>query len=49
MIDHTASRMDLRRLPSEREIADPVVFLLSGLASAITGQTLTVDCGEFHT
>ena len=48
VIDHTASRMDLRRLPSEREIADPVVFLLSGLASAVTGQTLTVDCGEFH-
>lgn len=46
---HTAEKMDLRRLPGEREIVDPVVFLLSDAASAITGQTLTVDCGEFHT
>lgn len=46
---HTASTIDLRRLPSEREIVDPVLFLLSDGASAITGQTLTVDCGEFHT
>lgn len=46
---HTAEKMDLRRLPSEREIVDPVLFLLSDGASAMTGQTLTVDCGEFHT
>ena len=46
---HTAERMDLRRLPAEAEIVDPVLFLLSGRSSAITGQTLTVDCGEFHT
>lgn len=46
---HTAEKMDLRRLPTESEIVDPVVFLLSDAASAITGQTLTVDCGEFHT
>jgi len=45
---HTAEKMDLRRLPSEREIVDPVLFLLSEGASAVTGQTLTVDCGEFH-
>ena len=32
-----------------REIVDPVLFLLSDAASAVTGQTLTVDCGEFHT
>ncbi|MCT1433446.1 SDR family oxidoreductase [Dietzia maris] len=46
---HTAEKMDLRRLPTEREIVDPVLFLLSDAASAVTGQTLTVDCGEFHT
>ena len=45
---HTAEKMDLRRLPTEREIVDPVLFLLSDAASAVTGQTLTVDCGEFH-
>ncbi|MFN3338275.1 MAG: SDR family oxidoreductase [Dietzia sp.] len=47
--EHTAAKMDLRRLPTEREIVDPVLFLLSDAASAVTGQTLTVDCGEFHT
>lgn len=46
---HTAAKIDLRRLPTEREIVDPVLFLLSDKASAVTGQTLTVDCGEFHT
>ncbi|HHX84926.1 MAG TPA: SDR family oxidoreductase [Actinomycetales bacterium] len=46
---HTAAKMDLRRLPTEDEIVDPVLFLLSDRASGITGQTLTVDCGEFHT
>lgn len=46
--DYTAARMDLRRLPSEDEIVDPVLFFLSDRSSAITGQTLTVDCGEFH-
>ena len=46
---HTAAKMDLRRLPTEQEIVDPVLFLLSDAASAVTGQTLTVDCGEFHT
>ena len=47
--EHTAAKTDLRRLPNEREIAGPVLFLLSDMASAMTGQTLTVDCGEFHT
>lgn len=46
---HTAAKMDLRRLPTEDEIVDPVLFLLSGRSSGMTGQTLTVDCGEFHT
>ncbi|TCW23653.1 NAD(P)-dependent dehydrogenase (short-subunit alcohol dehydrogenase family) [Dietzia cinnamea] len=46
---HTAEKTDLRRLPDEAEIVDPVLFLLSDAASAVTGQTLTVDCGEFHT
>ena len=46
---HMAEKMDLRRLPTEQEIVDPVLFLLSGRSSAVTGQTLTVDCGEFHT
>ena len=46
--DETASTVDLRRLPQPDEIADAVVFLASPMARAITGQTLDVDCGEFH-
>ena len=46
--DETAAGLDLRRLPEPDEIADAVVFLASPLASAITGQCLDVNCGEFH-
>jgi NAD(P)-dependent dehydrogenase (short-subunit alcohol dehydrogenase family) len=46
--DETAATIDLRRLPEPDEIADAVVFLASGLARAITGQCLDVNCGEFH-
>jgi NAD(P)-dependent dehydrogenase (short-subunit alcohol dehydrogenase family) len=46
--DETAAMTDLRRLPEPDEIADAVVFLASGLARAITGQCLDVNCGEFH-
>ncbi|MFI6031192.1 SDR family oxidoreductase [Amycolatopsis magusensis] len=44
----TADTTDLRRLPEPDEIADAVVFLASPMASAITGQCLDVNCGEFH-
>jgi NAD(P)-dependent dehydrogenase (short-subunit alcohol dehydrogenase family) len=44
----TAAGTDLRRLPEPDEIADAVVFLASGLARAITGQCLDVNCGEYH-
>ncbi|WP_227983038.1 SDR family oxidoreductase [Nocardia spumae] len=44
----TASRSDLKRLPEPDEIARAVVFLASDWASAITGQTLDVNCGEYH-
>ncbi len=46
--DETASTLDLRKLPEPDEIADAVVFMASPMARAITGQTLDVDCGEFH-
>jgi NAD(P)-dependent dehydrogenase (short-subunit alcohol dehydrogenase family) len=46
--DETAAGLDLRRLPEPDEIAEAVVFLASPLASAITGQCLDVNCGEFH-
>lgn len=44
----TAAATDLRRLPLPEEVADAVVFLLSDMARAITGQCLDVNAGEFH-
>jgi len=46
--EQTASKSDLKRLPEPDEIARAVVFLASDWASAITGQTLDVNCGEYH-
>ena len=46
---HVALANVLDGLDEYPEIVDPVLFLLSDAASAVTGQTLTVDCGEFHT
>ena len=46
--DETAAAIDLRKLPEPDEIADAVVFLASGMARAITGQCLDVNCGEYH-
>lgn len=46
--DEIAETTDLRRLPEPDEVADAVLFLLSGLARGITGQCLDVNCGEFH-
>jgi NAD(P)-dependent dehydrogenase (short-subunit alcohol dehydrogenase family) len=44
----TAAPIDLGRLPEPDEIADAAVFLASGMARAITGQCLDVNCGEYH-
>lgn len=46
--EQTAAKSDLKRLPEPDEIARAVVFLASPWASAITGQTLDVNCGEYH-
>ncbi|MFC9964281.1 SDR family oxidoreductase [Nocardia ignorata] len=46
--EQTAARSDLKRLPEPAEIARAVVFLASDWANAITGQTLDVNCGEYH-
>lgn len=46
--EQTAARSDLKRLPEPDEIARAAVFLASDMASAITGHTLDVNCGEYH-
>ena len=44
----TAANSDLKRLPTEDEVASAIVFLASEMSSGITGQTLDVNCGEYH-
>ncbi len=46
--DEIAATIDLRRLIEPEEIADTIVFLVSDLARAVTGQCLDVNGGEFH-
>ncbi len=41
----TAQNAALNRLPTAKEVATVCVFLASAKASAITGQSLNVDCG----
>ena len=43
-----AGPTDLKRLAMPDEVARATLFLASDLASAVTGQTLNIDCGEFH-
>lgn len=42
-----AVNSDLKRLPTEDEVASAVLFLASDLSSGITGQTIDVNCGEY--
>ena len=43
----TAAQSDLKRLPTEDEVAAAILFMSSDLASGITGATLDVNCGEY--
>ena len=45
--DAAAVNSDLKRLPTEDEVASAILFMASDLASGITGQTLDVNCGEY--
>jgi NAD(P)-dependent dehydrogenase (short-subunit alcohol dehydrogenase family) len=42
-----AAASDLKRLPTEDEVASAILFMASDLSSGITGQTLDVNCGEY--
>jgi NAD(P)-dependent dehydrogenase (short-subunit alcohol dehydrogenase family) len=43
----TAVNSDLKRLPTEDEVASAIIFFASDLSTGITGQTLDVNCGEY--
>ena len=45
---YATGRVPLGRFGAADEVARAALFLASDLASAVTGQMLTVDCGEFH-
>jgi enoyl-[acyl-carrier protein] reductase I len=45
MLKHHAERAPLRRNVEAREVGNAAAFLLSPLASGITGEVLHVDCG----
>lgn len=45
--DATAAQSDLKRLPTEDEVASAILFMASDMASGITGATLDVNCGEY--
>jgi NAD(P)-dependent dehydrogenase (short-subunit alcohol dehydrogenase family) len=43
----SAAGSDLKRLPTEDEVASAILFMASDLSSGITGQALDVNCGEY--
>lgn len=43
----TAAQSDLKRLPTEDEVASAILFMAGDLSSGITGATLDVNCGEY--
>ena len=43
----TAAASDLKRLPTEDEVASAILFMAGDLSSGITGQALDVNCGEY--
>ncbi|HUF04850.1 MAG TPA: enoyl-ACP reductase [Aridibacter sp.] len=44
-LKHVEERSPLRRNVEAREVGDTALFLVSGLSSGITGETIYVDCG----
>ena len=42
-----AAGSDLKRLPTEDEVASAILFMASDLSRGITGATLEVNCGEY--
>jgi enoyl-[acyl-carrier protein] reductase I len=45
LLSHVAEKAPLRRNVEAREVGNTALFLVSDLSSAITGETIYVDCG----
>lgn len=45
MLKHAAEKAPLRRNVSQTEVGNTALFLVSDLSTAITGETIYVDCG----
>ena len=45
ILEHMRNRAPLRRNVEREEVGEATLFLLSKMASAITGETIFVDCG----
>jgi enoyl-[acyl-carrier-protein] reductase (NADH) len=46
VLSELTERMPLRRMASDGEVAETIVFFASDRAGGITGQTLLVNAGE---
>ena len=46
MLAHHVAQMALRRVVTEDEVANAILFLASGQASGITGTTIDVNAGQ---
>jgi enoyl-[acyl-carrier-protein] reductase (NADH) len=46
MLRNLVSNCSLKRLDTEEEVAEVVLFLASDEASGVTGQTIPVSCGQ---
>lgn len=45
MLKHVAEKSPLKRNVNQREVGNAALFLCSDLSSAVTGETIYVDCG----
>jgi enoyl-[acyl-carrier protein] reductase I len=45
MIAHQEKKSSLKRANTGEEVGDTAVYLLSGMSSGVTGETIHVDCG----
>ncbi len=45
MLKHVAEKSPLKRNVNQREVGNAALFLVSDLSSAVTGETIYVDCG----